>query len=68
VRLLLDECVDRRLARDIPGHEVVTVVSLGWAGVRNGELLRRAAGNFDVFVTVDRNLAFSNASMGCHSR
>jgi predicted nuclease of predicted toxin-antitoxin system len=58
VRLLLDECVDRRLARDISGHEVATVVDLGWAGVRNGALLARAAGQFDVFVTVDRNLAF----------
>ena len=58
MRLLLDECVDRRLARDISGHEVATVVDLGWAGVRNGALLARAAGQFDVFVTVDRNLAF----------
>lgn len=58
MRLLLDECVDRRLAHDITGHEVSTVVSLGWAGIRNGELLRRAAGHCDVFVTVDRNLAF----------
>jgi hypothetical protein len=58
VRLLLDECVDRRLARDITGHEVSTVVGLGWAGVRNGALLQRCAGRFDAFVTVDRNLAF----------
>ena len=58
MRLLLDECVDRRLARDISDHEVTTVVDLGWAGVRNGALLARAAGQFDVFVTVDRNLAF----------
>jgi predicted nuclease of predicted toxin-antitoxin system len=58
VRLLLDECVDRRLAREIRGHEVSTVSELGWAGVRNGELLIRASGKFDVFVTVDRNLAF----------
>ena len=58
MRLLLDECVDRRLARDIGGHEVRTVLELGWAGVQNGALLARAAGQFDVFVTVDRNLAF----------
>ena len=58
MRLLLDECVDRRLARDIDGHEVFTVFNLGWAGVRNGALLTRAAGQFDAFVTVDRNLAF----------
>lgn len=29
---------------------------MGWAGKRNGELLTLAAANFDVFVTVDRNL------------
>ena len=58
MRLLLDECVDRRLARDITGHEVSTVIELGWAGIRNGALLRGAAGQFDAFVTVDRNLAF----------
>ncbi len=58
MRLLLDECVDRRFAREIRGHEVSTVSELGWAGIRNGELLVQAAGRFDVFVTVDRNLAF----------
>jgi len=58
VRLLLDECVDRRLARDISGHEVLTVFDLQWAGIRNGALLARVAGKFDAFVTVDRNLAF----------
>ena len=58
MRLLLDECVDRRLAREIRGHEVSTVSELGWAGIRNGDLLARASGRFDVFVTVDRNLAF----------
>ena len=58
MRLLLDECVDRRLARDITGHDVSTVIELGWSGIRNGALLQRAAGRFDAFVTVDRNLAF----------
>jgi len=58
VRLLLDECVDHRLAQELRGHEVHTVARLGWAGIRNGDLLARAAGKFDAFVTVDRNLAF----------
>jgi hypothetical protein len=56
VRVLLDECVDRRLAREVSGHQVQTVPHMGWAGKRNGELLSLAAGQFDVFVTVDRNL------------
>lgn len=58
MKILLDECVDRRLAREITGHEVHTVTGLGWVGVKNGELLGRAEDSFDAFVTVDRNLAF----------
>ena len=56
MRILLDESVPRHLARFLKGHEVQTVPRRGWAGVRNGELLRRAATEFDVFVTVDQNL------------
>jgi hypothetical protein len=59
VRVLLDECVDRRLARHVTGHDVTTVPEAGWAGLKNGELLKRAQEQFDVFVTVDRNLPFS---------
>ena len=56
MRILLNETVPRQLARLLEGHEVQTVPRRGWAGVRNGELLRRAATEFDVFVTVDQNL------------
>ena len=58
MRVLLDECVDRRLASALSGHVVSTVPQAGWAGVRNGELLTLAAQQFDVFLTVDRNLSF----------
>ena len=58
MRVLLDECLPRRLRRELPGHEIVTVAEAGWAGVSNGALLRRAEEAFDVFVTVDRNLSF----------
>ena len=54
MRVLLDECVPRALRNDIPGHEVRTVAEAGWAGVKNGELLRLAAAAFDVLITVDR--------------
>ena len=56
MRLLLDECVDRRLGQEIVGHTVQTVPRMGWAGKRNGELLSLAAAHFDAFVTVDRQL------------
>lgn len=58
MRILLDECIDRRLAQEIAGHEVITVPQAGWAGITNGDVLRLAQEQFDVFVTVDRNLSF----------
>jgi predicted nuclease of predicted toxin-antitoxin system len=57
VKLLLDECVDRRLARDLVGYSVSTVPRRGWAGIKNGELLALAEKEFDVFITVDRNIS-----------
>jgi len=56
VRILLDESLPRPLARLLPDHEVRTVSAVGWTGTRNGELLKLAAGNFDVFLTADQNL------------
>ena len=61
MRVLLDECLPRRLAKELKGHEVSTVPESGWAGVRNGELLLRAVGKYDVFVTIDRLLAAQQA-------
>jgi uncharacterized membrane-anchored protein len=58
VKILLDECLDRRLAREIIGYEVKTVPQMNWAGVKNGDLMRLAEAEFDVFITVDRNLSF----------
>ena len=58
MNVLLDECVDRRLARELVAFSVRTVAELGWAGITNGELLSRAAAEFDVLLTVDRNLPF----------
>lgn len=58
MKLLLDECIDRKLAREFVGHEVKTVPQMGWAGTKNGQLLALAAAAFDVFITVDRNLSF----------
>ncbi len=65
MRILLDEQLPRQLARHIPGHEVQTVQQRGWAGLKNGILLRRAAaGAFDALVTADQNLRFQRNLMG----
>ena len=58
MKVLLDECVPRKLKREIANHEVVTVTEHGWSGVKNGELLNLAATEFDIFLTVDQNLSF----------
>ena len=56
MRVLLDENVPHDLIPQFAGHEVSTVQGLGWAGVKNGDLLERARGTIDVFVTMDRKL------------
>jgi predicted nuclease of predicted toxin-antitoxin system len=59
MKILLDECVDWRLAREIAGHEVTTARQMGWTAIKNGELLALAIRHgFEAFVTVDRNLSF----------
>ena len=58
MKVLVDECVDWRLRRDIVGHEVKTARQMGWSAVKNGELLALAQREFDVFVTRNRNHSF----------
>jgi hypothetical protein len=53
-----DECIDRRFSKDITGQVVKTVPEMGWAGSKNGNLLTLAQEQFDIFLTVDRNLEF----------
>lgn len=63
MKVFSDECVDRRLPRDIVGHYVKTASQMGWTTIKNGELLALAAERFDAFVTVDRNLSFQQISV-----
>jgi hypothetical protein len=56
VRVLLDENLPRDLAPLLIGHQADTVSGRGWAGVKNGELLRLASGSYDAFLTMDRLL------------
>ena len=64
MRVLLDECVPRNLRGELPGHEVRTVAEMGWAGTRNGILLKRAAVEFDAFLTVDQGIEFQQHLSG----
>lgn len=56
MRLLLDECVPKRLRRELPGYDVRTLQEAVWAGVKNGALLRAADGQFDGLLAVDQGV------------
>ena|SRR5450631_1173851 len=59
MRILLDENLNWRLRRDLPDHEVESVPLLGWAGIQNGALLRKAAEyGYDVLMTMDSNMVY----------
>lgn len=66
MKVLLDECVPRKLKRELAGHEVQTVTERGWSGIENGQLLTLAAAEFDVFLTVDKNLQYQQNLKAFH--
>ena len=61
MKVILDECLPRRLARDLHSHTITTVPRQGWAGRKDSELLSLIRGEFDVFVTMDSNLIYQQA-------
>src|SRR3989338_2131903 len=61
MRVLLDECVPRRLRDELPGHDVRTVPEMGWASQENGALLALASVKFEVFITTDQRLSYQQA-------
>jgi len=66
MRILLDECLPKDLAGELPGHTVKTVPQAGWASISNGKLLHLIAdsGKFNCFVTMDKNLPHQNKIKG----
>jgi predicted nuclease of predicted toxin-antitoxin system len=57
MKILLDECVTKRLRPHLPQHEVATVTEKGWSGLKNGQLMTAASGEgFDILLTIDKNL------------
>ena len=58
MRVLLDEQLPLDLAATLQGHNVDTVAGRGWAGITNGELLRRMGREYDALVTMDRGIEF----------
>jgi predicted nuclease of predicted toxin-antitoxin system len=64
-KLLLDECIPRKLKSHLSGYECITVPEAGWAGKRNGELLSLAEqAGFQVFVSLDQGIEFQQNLQG----
>ena len=53
MKVLLDECLPKKLKREVAADEVKTVPEVGWASKKNGELLRLAQLHFDVLFDQD---------------
>ncbi len=64
MRIFFDHCVDRRLMRHFPEHEVTRSFTLGWHEKSNGELLSLVESRFDVFLTTDQNLRYQQNLTG----
>ncbi len=64
MKILLDESLPKPLAKELKGHFISTVVAKGWSGKKNGELLRLAQKEFDVFLTADKNLQYQKNLSG----
>ena len=59
MKILLDECVTKRLKRYLLEFEVFTVRELRLSGIKNGQLMAYCVENsFDILLTIDKNLMF----------
>src|SRR5437660_249930 len=58
MKILVDECVPKQIIRFFPDHTVLTVPQAGWSGIKNGELIKLAEEQFDVFITSDQNIRY----------
>ncbi|CAN5665491.1 hypothetical protein BH09VER1_BH09VER1_01070 [soil metagenome] len=58
MRIIIDENVPHPLLKYLAHHKSTSVQAEGWSGIKNGELLRRIDGNFDVFILGDKNLQY----------
>ena len=59
MKILLDECVTKRLKKHLEEFEVYTVRELELSGIKNGKLMTYCVENdFDILLTIDKNLMF----------
>ena len=59
MKILLDECVTKRLKKHLATFNVLTVCELNLSGIKNGKLMNYCVEhNFDLLLTIDKNLMF----------
>ena len=59
MKILLDECVTKRLKKHLEEFEVLTIRELGLSGIKNGALMTYCVeNNFDLLLTIDKNLMY----------
>ena len=64
MKIILDENLPRPLKTVFPDHAVTTVQEEGLAGTVNGALLAKLEGNFELFITADKNLRYQQNLSG----
>jgi predicted nuclease of predicted toxin-antitoxin system len=64
MKILLDECVPWPMRKFLAGQECSTARQRGWGGIKNGDLLRLAEGEFDLFITSDQNIRYQQNLAG----
>lgn len=64
MKILLDECVPWPMHRLLTHHSCTNVQAQGWGGIKNGELLRLAETEFDLFITSDQNIRYQQNLTG----
>lgn len=64
MNVIIDECVPYIVKRRLPERQIITVQEMGWAGIKNGELLRLVEENFEIFITSDKNLKYQQNLVG----
>nr|MBA2329369.1 DUF5615 family PIN-like protein [Flavisolibacter sp.] len=56
MKILIDECVTKRLKQHLKEYEVFTVTQMHWNGLKNGKLLTECvSNNFTIVLTIDKN-------------
>jgi len=64
MKILIDENLPRYLKKVLAGYDVKTVQEMGWSGVKNGDLLKLAEPDFNIFLTADKNIRYQQNLTG----